>query len=186
MAKEKSGGAIYLWSIVMMGLTKQWLADKVKENPSRTIGRALLAIYQRQTFNEMHGTHTEEANGIGFSKPDARTGSIGARQFKENGIIDPWLIKLWSKEARDGFPRICKYIGQLNAIAEERFTECEHCWGTGIDLTFDYPTVCVNCDGLRFTKIEKHWDYSSYMLDAMRYATYSRLPSSTVNRSEKL
>lgn len=102
-------------------VTKESLAQMLAtRNPSFVIGRALLAIYNRQTYQEQSGTATIANNGIGFSKPDARLGSIGARMFKAHGELQPWLVKVWMKPASDGFPRICKYVRQLDEIAISR------------------------------------------------------------------
>jgi hypothetical protein len=105
----------------MVEVTKEWLAAKVTANPSKTIGRALLAIYERnQTFQEQSATVTKLKNGIGFSKPDARIGSIGARQFRKYGRIAEWQINIWTKPDKKGYPRICKYADQLNTIAQAK------------------------------------------------------------------
>lgn len=106
-------------------VTKEWLANKIKENPSRTIGRALAAIYKNQTRSEQTTTSTRVNNGIGFSKPDARIGTIGARMFNAHSKLDNWVIDIWSKPARDGYPRICKYANQLQAIAETKKSELQ-------------------------------------------------------------
>lgn len=104
-------------------VTKEWLAAKIKENPARTIGRALLAIYKKQTATEQALSSTVIPNGIGFSKPDARVGGIGARQYQNTSRLDQWCIDVWMRPARDGYPRICKYADQLNAISEEKKKE---------------------------------------------------------------
>lgn len=101
-------------------VTKDWLASKIKENPSRVIGRALLAIYKNQTSSEQQTSSTKIHNGIGFSKPDARVGTIGARMYQAHAKLDQWCIDVWMKPARDGYPRICKYANQLEAIAKEK------------------------------------------------------------------
>lgn len=97
-------------------VTKEWLATKVAADPHRVIGRALAAIYARQTTQEQSGQYTQHDNGVGFSKPDARIGSIGARQFA-NVKMQGWIVAIWLRPAKDGYPRICKYAAQLNAIA---------------------------------------------------------------------
>ena len=97
-----------------------WMIDQHGAN--FIIGRALLAIYNQQTQSEQNSTHTHFENGRGFSKPDARVGSIGARMFKAHGTISEWMEKHWLKptKARGNFPRICKYAAQLNDIANEK------------------------------------------------------------------
>lgn len=101
-------------------VTKEWLAAKIKKNPNRVIGRALLAIYKNQTFSEQSSSSTIVQNGIGFCKPDARVGGIGARMYKATGRLDQWCIDVWMRPAKDGYPRICKYADQLSNIAEDK------------------------------------------------------------------
>lgn len=101
-------------------VTKEWLAERLKRDDRQmVIGRALAAIYERQTQDEQRATHTKINNGVGFSKPDARIGSIGARMFK-SGKLQQWVVDVWMRPAKDGLPRICKYASQLNDIAENK------------------------------------------------------------------
>jgi hypothetical protein len=104
-------------------VTKDWLVTKLSNEAdrNRVIGRILSAIYKNQTFGEQVATTTKVNNGIGFCKPDARVGSIGARMYKSKGTLDKWVVDVWMKPARDGKPRICKYAEQLNSIAEEKY-----------------------------------------------------------------
>lgn len=101
-------------------VTKEWLAARVAVDPNKIIGRALAAIYKHQTVLEQSCTATIAANGVGFSKPDARVGTIGARMFNAHGILQPWVIQVWSRPTKDGYPRICKYANQLQQIAESK------------------------------------------------------------------
>lgn len=101
-------------------VTKEWLAAKIKESPARVIGRALLAIYKNQTLSEQSASSTIVQNGIGFCKPDARVGTIGARMYQAHARLDEWCVEVWLRPAKDGYPRICKYVDQLNAIAEKK------------------------------------------------------------------
>ena len=103
-----------------MTVTKEWLATQVRVDANKVIGRALMAIYKRQTQAEQQATTTKNQNGIGFSKPDARVGSIGARMFMSHGRLDAWIIQRWTRPTKDGMPSICKYAKQLDEIAEER------------------------------------------------------------------
>ena len=101
-------------------VTKEWLAARIQQDPNKVIGRALAAIYKNQTPIEQSITGTVQRNGIGFSKPDARVGTIGARMFNAHGTLQDWVVKIWSMPAKNGFPRICKYADQLQNIAEEK------------------------------------------------------------------
>lgn len=116
--KQKS-----LEGLVKPEVSKHWLANKLeaKDNRTRVIGRALLAIYKNQTFEEQAQTTTKVNNAIGFCKPDARIGSIGARQYKAHARLDDWIVEIWMRPAKDGLPRICKYASQLNDIAARKY-----------------------------------------------------------------
>ena len=109
-------------TIVKPAITKEWLANKLKDeqNREKVIGRALLAIYKNQTAQEQNTTCTTNKNGIGFCKPDARVGSIGARMYQSHAKLDKWVIEVWMRPAKDGMPRICKYWQQLQQIAEQK------------------------------------------------------------------
>lgn len=110
-------------NLIKPEVSKQWLASKLTEvnNRERVIGRALLAIYKNQTYSEQSTSSTKNNNGIGFCKPDARIGSIGARMYKAHGRLEPWVIDIWMRPAKDGTPRICKYAAQLQEIALEKY-----------------------------------------------------------------
>ena len=97
-------------------VTKDWLKKKVEENPARTVGRALVAIFRRQVNEEQSSNHTRYKNGAGFSANDARIGSLAAKYYMAHGTLLDWQIKGWVKDVK-GYPRICKYVKQLNEIA---------------------------------------------------------------------
>lgn len=101
-------------------VTKEWLAAKVAAEPSKVIGRALVALLNYQTDVEQSNATTIKANGVGFSKPDARVGTIGAKQFLKYGTIANWQINFWSEPRKKGIPKICKYANQLNEIANAK------------------------------------------------------------------
>lgn len=98
-------------------VTREWLRDKIAEQPERVIARALIAIYERQTSEEQLGGYTKFSNGRGFSGADAELGTKCA-EAATRGELLPWMVKVWSGVTRTGFPKICKYARQLNEIAE--------------------------------------------------------------------
>lgn len=111
-------------------VTKDLLKDMVDvdkyghEYVERVVGRALWALFQNQTRDEksMNATNTE--NGVGFTGADAHSGSITAKYWKKWGNLgyakgDKWRLEKWLKKAKNGYPRICKYAGQLNEIANQ-------------------------------------------------------------------
>lgn len=102
------------------------LANDNREYVAHVIGRALVAIFQRQTEDERSMNSTNKWNSIGFSGADALSGSMTAKTYikRKNRQISPvledWQVEKWLKPARNGFPRICKYADQLNSIAAEK------------------------------------------------------------------
>lgn len=84
------------------------------------IGRGLLAILQRQTNDEANAADTKYTNGVGFSSADAKSGTLTAKSFVKNGGLLDWQRDKWLKPASNGYPRLCKYVKQLNEIALEK------------------------------------------------------------------
>lgn len=101
-------------------VTKEWFAAKIAANPSHTIGRALVAIFNEQTTEERSDNVTKFHNGVGFAKPDARVGAIAAKSFLKNGKLEPWQLNIWLRPNAQGLPRIVKYAEQLNNIANSK------------------------------------------------------------------
>lgn len=93
------------------------LQDPVKR--PHVIGRALVALFNNQTRDEKSANHTQLNNTIGFSGADARDGSITAKYYLKHGTLLEWQIDNWMKDFR-GFPRICKYVRQLNEAARAK------------------------------------------------------------------
>lgn len=84
------------------------------------VGRALVALLQRQTKDEQRANDTREHNGVGFTGADARSGTLTAKTFiRDNKLLD-WQVGSWTKIAKNGYPRLAKYAKQLNEIALEK------------------------------------------------------------------
>jgi hypothetical protein len=93
----------------------------IERKPTETVGRALVAIFRAgQTEDERAGNTTDVLNGVGFSGADARSASITAKYFIKHGTLQDWQVEQWTKPAKNGYPRLCKYVKQLNAIAESK------------------------------------------------------------------
>ena len=84
------------------------------------IGRALLALLDRQTEDEKICNDTRVWNAVGFSGADAKSGSLTAKFFAKHGKLLDWQLDKWTKKAKNGYPRLCKYHKQLNEIALEK------------------------------------------------------------------
>ncbi len=106
-------------AIVTKQSLNQMLADASEEKRARIIGRALWALFERQTHDERNSDSTRCSNNIGFASCDAKSGSITAKTFRRTGTLQQWQVDHWMANS-NGYPRICKYARQLNEIAEEK------------------------------------------------------------------
>lgn len=96
------------------------LTDANDQKRIHIIGRALVALFERQTHTEQSADHTSELNGVGFAGCDARSGSLTAKSYLKNKTLQQWQVDRWMKIGKNGWPRICKYAVQLNEIAEAK------------------------------------------------------------------
>jgi len=102
-------------------VTKDYLRDRLtKPDCIKVLGRALVRIYERQTSDEQQSESTELKNSQGFTAFDARLGTLAARQFLETGSIGIKLTAYWLAQDKNGYPKICRYVRQLNEVAVER------------------------------------------------------------------
>ncbi len=101
-------------------VTKDSLRDMIAADPIKVIGRALVAIFNNQTSEEQSGMFTKFLNGKGFTQGDGRIGALGAKYYLAHGRLEDWQLKIWQTCGKQGYPRICKYAKQLNAIAVKR------------------------------------------------------------------
>lgn len=90
-------------------------ADSVKLQ--HIVGRALVALFQRQTEGEKAANTTNCDNGVGFAGCDSIGGSLTAKSYMRHHSLEAWQVEKWTRIASNGFPRICKYASQLNEIA---------------------------------------------------------------------
>lgn len=85
------------------------------------VGRALVAIFKRQTEDEKSSNTTNKHNSIGFAGCDARSGSLTAKSYLKNKKLEDWQIDRWLViSERTNYARLCKYHTQLNQIAQEK------------------------------------------------------------------
>lgn len=109
---------------------KIWTTDEIKALLLReddigmhAVGRALLAIYERQTYAEKSAKTTKEWNGVGFSSFDAQIMSSMAVFYRDRGYLSPKQVAfLRACPGKQKTPRICKYAGQLADIAKAKAT----------------------------------------------------------------
>lgn len=103
--------------IVTRESLEQMLFTASPEKRAKIIGRAMVALFKRQTESERMSNTTDNLNNQGFSGSDARRGSITAKYFIKHGTLLEWMVEQWMKPQRNGCPRIVKYWKQLNEVA---------------------------------------------------------------------
>ena len=86
----------------------------------RAVGRALMALNERQTADEQASEHTRYLNGRGFRPCHARMGTSMANFFKARGYLSPKQVAYWRKPMKDGKSRIEIYANQLVKVAEAK------------------------------------------------------------------
>lgn len=87
---------------------------------TKVVGRALVALMQRQTDEERSSNDTVEHNGVGFTGADARAGTLTAKSYLKNKTLADWQVAQWTKPTKSGYSRLTKYAKQLNEIALAR------------------------------------------------------------------
>ena len=119
-------------------VTKDMLRDMIVDRPharvQHVIGRALVAIFNRQTASEKESDSTDRTNGVGFSGLDSIGGSLTAKSYMSRGSLLPWQVEKWTRLMTNGYPRICKYSKQLNEIAVAKAA-----WFDSIGMQPDSP-----------------------------------------------
>lgn len=97
---------------------KALLADPSKRIP--LIGRALVVLFNKQTVVEQKDNITVETNYVGFNHADSRCGALTAKYFLKHRTLTSWMVDMWMKEGKSGYPRLCKYWSQLDQAAYEK------------------------------------------------------------------
>jgi hypothetical protein len=80
------------------------------------VGRALVALFDRQTQDEKAVNDTNKLNTVGFSAADAKSGSLTAKFYLKHNRLEDWQVEKWTRLIK-GYARLCKYARQLNDVA---------------------------------------------------------------------
>ena len=98
-------------------------ADEIREKlltDDRWLARALVALNERQTWDEQRDEATRYHNEQGFTGGHAKRGTSMARFYETRGFLTPKQIAYWRKVTPSGRMRIEIYCGQLLRIAKEK------------------------------------------------------------------
>lgn len=105
-------------------VTKESLGRMIEtadqEKVKHIIGRALVALFRRQTASEKAVNTANITNLQGFNQSDARCGCLGAKYYLKHGTMEDWQVAMWLKKDRRGTLRIQKYWKQLAEEAKAK------------------------------------------------------------------
>ena len=96
------------------------LDDERKDFVMHVVGKALWALFQRQTEGEQAANTTDRHNNVGFAGMDAYSGSLSAKYYRKHKRLEGWMVDKWTRKAKNGFARLTKYHKQLNEVALEK------------------------------------------------------------------
>lgn len=101
----------------------QLTADMIREKlltDDRWLARALVALNERQTWDERRDETTRYHNEQGFRPMHAKRGTSMARFYQQRGYLTPRQTAFWRTATASGKTRIEIYATQLLKIAKEK------------------------------------------------------------------
>ena len=104
-------------------MTTTWNRERINallERNDRSVERALIALFHRQTTDEQKWEQTKHHNGIGFSGYDAEIFTSFAKQVLNGRQLSPKQLAVCRKRDRQGNMRIGCYWRQLLQEIEHR------------------------------------------------------------------
>lgn len=105
-----------------MAVTVEQIKELLKVN-DKALGRALVALHNRQTVDERIQESTKYHNLRGFTSGHAKRGSSMAKFFIKTGFLTPKQLAWWRQTTASGRMRIEIYAGQLLIVAKEKAAE---------------------------------------------------------------
>lgn len=103
-------------------MKKTWTKAEIVSllrNNDIAVGRALVRLNERQTFDERSDKDTKYRNGKGFRPCHARVGTSMANHFSRFGRLSPGQARYWRVTDKTGKMRIEIYANQLLSVIEE-------------------------------------------------------------------
>lgn len=96
------------------------LITRKDEVAMHAVGRALVHLLNRQTTEEANTNTTKNYNLRGFTPADARYGSIHAKYYIKNRMLQDWQVAYWLKPNAKGTLRLAKYWRQIDEEARKK------------------------------------------------------------------
>lgn len=97
--------------------SKESIIELLDTNP-KAVGRALIQLRNRQTYDEQSQETTKYQNGRGFKPCHARMGTSMANFFERNGYLTEKQVNYWRVREATGNSRIGCYWRQLLECVE--------------------------------------------------------------------
>ena len=105
--------------------TKDTIREMLRNN-DRAVGRALIALAERQTADERRDETTRHHNNMGFMPAHAARGTSMARYFQRHGQLTPRQLAWWRVVTPSGKMRIEVYASQLLLVAKAKKEGRDH------------------------------------------------------------
>lgn len=102
-----------------MQLTVDMIRQKLLTD-DRWLARALVALNERQTWDERRDESTKYHNEQGFRPMHAKRGTSMAQFYQRTGFLTPKQLAWWRARTESGRTRIEIYAGQLLKVAAEK------------------------------------------------------------------
>lgn len=96
------------------------LLEREDEIGMHSMGRALVHLFNRQTFDEKESNDAKHDNGVGFTSGDARKGTITAKYYLKHKKLEDWQRNYWLDRDAKGRSRLGKYYRQIKEEAEKK------------------------------------------------------------------
>ena len=106
--------------MITKGSLYSMITEAHPEKVQHIVGRALVALFNRQVEDEKATNATRLTNHMGFTQGDARQGSITAKFYLKHGYLEAWQVNRWLSRDVRGTMRIQKYWRQLDEVAREK------------------------------------------------------------------
>jgi hypothetical protein len=98
-------------------------AGEIREkllNDDLWLARALIALNERQTWDEQRDEATRYHNEMGFRPMHAKRGTSMAQFYLKTGFLTPKQLAWWRARTNSGKTRIEIYANQLVKVAEAK------------------------------------------------------------------
>ena len=94
---------------------KIWTVEEMKNILNKhddQVGKALVKLYEKQTYDEQVSHETKENNGVGFNGVDAKILTSFANFYKKAGFLTPKQLIIARKKIMKYAAQLCRIVNQ--------------------------------------------------------------------------